>query len=94
MGRLVEGGGLRKRELPVSPALSQMRGSMIELWKTWEEAQLNQFAAMNFLLDPPGAQRPSELRKFKAEENPLCLALNSTLRKTSRVFSKKVDQKR
>jgi CubicO group peptidase (beta-lactamase class C family) len=64
---LLKTGGLRKRELPASPILSRMRDRIVNLWKSWDDAEANQIAAMNLLLDAPAAQRTGEIRKLKDE---------------------------
>ena len=60
-------GGLRKRELPASPALSKMRANIAALWNQWDEAKAKQFAAMNFFLDTPAPQRKADMQKLKDE---------------------------
>jgi CubicO group peptidase (beta-lactamase class C family) len=64
---LLKTGGLRKRELPASPILSRMRDHIVNLWKSWDDAEVKQIAAMNLLLDAPAAQRTAEIRKLKDE---------------------------
>ena len=64
---LLKTGGLRKRELPASPILSQIRGHIWNLWKSWDDAEAKQIAAMNLFLDAPVAQRRAEIQKLKDE---------------------------
>jgi len=64
---LLKTGGLRKRELPASPILSQMRDHIVNLWKSWDNAEAKQIAAMNLFLDAPAAQRRAEIQKLKDE---------------------------
>ena len=64
---LLKTGGLRKRELPPSPILSQMRGHIMNLWKSWDDAEAKQIAAMNLFLDAPASQRRAEIQKLKDE---------------------------
>jgi CubicO group peptidase (beta-lactamase class C family) len=64
---LLKTGGLRKRELPASPVLTQMRGHIWNLWKSWDDAEAKQIAAMNLFLDAPVAQRRAEIQKLKDE---------------------------
>ena len=64
---LLKSGGLRKRELPPSPILTQMRGHIVNLWKSWDDAEAKQISAMNFFLDAPAAQRIAEIRKLQDE---------------------------
>jgi CubicO group peptidase (beta-lactamase class C family) len=64
---LLKTGGLQKRELPVAPILSQMRGHIVNLWKSWDDAEAKQIAAMNLFLDAPIAQRRAEIQKLKDE---------------------------
>ena len=64
---LLKTGGLRPRELPVAPILSEMRGHIFSLWKTWNDAEAKQIASMNLFLDAPIAQRRAEIQKLKAD---------------------------
>jgi CubicO group peptidase (beta-lactamase class C family) len=64
---LLKSGGLRKRELPASPILSQMREQIVSLWKSWDDAKAKQIAAMNLFLDAPVVQRRAEIQKLKDE---------------------------
>ncbi len=64
---LLKTGGLRTRELPPSPILLQMREHIVNLWKSWDDAEAKQIAAMNFFLDATGAQRRAEIQKLKDE---------------------------
>jgi CubicO group peptidase (beta-lactamase class C family) len=64
---LLKTGGLRKRELPVSPILSQMRDHIWNLWKSWDDAEVRQIAAMNLFLDASITQRRAEIQKLKAD---------------------------
>jgi len=63
---LLRTGGLQKRELPPSPALSRMREHLINLWNDWNDAEAKSIAAMNLFLDAPAAQRRLEVRSLKA----------------------------
>ncbi len=60
-------GGLQKRELPASPVLTAMRGHIVNLWKSWDDAEAKQIAAMNLFLDAPISQRRAEMQKLKDE---------------------------
>ena len=64
---LLKTGGLQKRELPASPILSEMRGHIINLWKSWDDSEAKQIAAMNLFLDAPIPQRRAEIQKLKDE---------------------------
>src|SRR5882724_9660171 len=64
---MLKTGGLRKRELPASPILSEIRGHIWNLWKSWDDAEAKGIAAMNLFLDAPVAQRRAEIRKLKDE---------------------------
>jgi hypothetical protein len=64
---LLKTGGLRKRELPASPILSEMRGHIRNLWKSWDDAEAKQIASMNLFLDASAAQRKAEIQKLKEE---------------------------
>ncbi len=64
---LLKTGGLQKRALPASPILSQMRGHIVNLWKSWDDAEAKQIASMNLFLDAPVAQRRAEIQKLKDE---------------------------
>jgi hypothetical protein len=64
---LLKTGGLRKRELPPSPVLTQMRGRILDLWKSWDDAEAKHIAAPNLFLDAPAAQRRAEIEKLKDE---------------------------
>jgi CubicO group peptidase (beta-lactamase class C family) len=62
---LLKTGGLQKRELPVTPLLSQMHDHIVNLWKSWNDAEAKQIASMNLFLDAPVAQRRAEIQKLK-----------------------------
>ena len=64
---LLKTGGLQKRELPASPILSEMRDHIVHLWKSWDDAEAKQIAAMNLFLDAPAAQRRAEIQALKDE---------------------------
>jgi hypothetical protein len=64
---LLKTDGLQKRELPVSPILSQMRNHIVNLWTAWDNVEAKQIAAMNLFLDVPLAQRRVEIEKLKSE---------------------------
>jgi CubicO group peptidase (beta-lactamase class C family) len=64
---LLKTGGLRKRELPPTTLQSQMRESILGLWRHWDDAQAKRIAAMNLLLDAPSPQRQAEIQKLKDE---------------------------
>jgi hypothetical protein len=64
---LLKTGGLRKRELPAAPILSQMREHIVNLWKQWDDAEAKQIAAMNLFQDAPVAQRRADIQKLKDE---------------------------
>ena len=64
---LLKTGALQKRELPASPMLSKMRDHIVSLWKSWNDAEAKQIAAMNFFLDVPVNQRRAEMAKLKEE---------------------------
>jgi len=64
---LLKTGGLRKRELPASPMLAQMRDPIIKLWKSWDDAEVKRIASMNLLLDAPAPQRIAEIQTLKNE---------------------------
>jgi len=64
---LLRTGGLRKRELPASPALTKTRASLWSLWNNWDDTKARQIAAMNLFLDEPIAQRKDEIRKLKED---------------------------
>src|SRR5262249_29154140 len=64
---LLKTGGLQKRELPASPVLLKMGEHIAHLWKSWDDAEAKQIAAMNLFLDAPAAQRRAEIAKLKEE---------------------------
>ena len=64
---MVTAGGLRRRELPASPILTQMRDHVLNLWKRWDDQEAKQIAAMNLFLDVSAAQRQAEIQKLKDE---------------------------
>jgi CubicO group peptidase (beta-lactamase class C family) len=64
---LLKTGGLQKRELPPSPMLAAARGHIVNLWKSWSDAEAKSIAAMNFFLDAPSAQRQAEIAQLKSE---------------------------
>jgi len=67
MDALVKTGGLKRRELPASPILSEMRGHLWNLWKAWDDTEAKKIAAMNLFLDAPIPQRRAEIDKLKSE---------------------------
>jgi CubicO group peptidase (beta-lactamase class C family) len=64
---LLKTGGLSKRELPPTRLQSEMRDSLVGLWRRWDDAQAKRIAAMNLLLDAPSPQRQAEIEKLKDE---------------------------
>ena len=64
---LLKTGGLKRRELPPTPLLTQMRGHIFELWKSWDDTQARQIGAMNLLIDAPASQRRAEIQALKDE---------------------------
>ena len=62
---MLKTGGLRRRELPASPMLAQMREHIFHLWKSWDDAEAKQIASMNLFLDAPVAQRRAEIDETK-----------------------------
>jgi CubicO group peptidase (beta-lactamase class C family) len=63
----IKTGGLRKRELPAPAILTRMRDRIAKLWTSWSDADANEIAAMNLLLDAPASQRRDEIERLKAE---------------------------
>ena len=45
----------------------QMRDHILNLWKSWDDAEAKQIAAMNLFLDAPVTQRRVEIEKLKNE---------------------------
>ena len=64
---LLRTGGLRKRELPAAPVLTQMRDHIAKLWTSWNDKEAKEIAAMNLFLDQPVGQRREQIDKLKAE---------------------------
>jgi CubicO group peptidase (beta-lactamase class C family) len=64
---LLKTGGLRKRELPASPLLTQMRDRIARLWTSWNDKDAKEIAAMNLFLDEPVQQRRDHIERLKAE---------------------------
>jgi CubicO group peptidase (beta-lactamase class C family) len=64
---MLKSGGLRPRELPASPVLTQMREHLWSLWKSWDDAEAKKIVAMNFFLDAPSVQRRAEIEKIKSD---------------------------
>jgi len=64
---LLKTGGLQKREWTASPILSEMRTHIVNLWKSWDDAEAKKIASMNLFLDAPVAQRRAEIQKLKDE---------------------------
>jgi CubicO group peptidase (beta-lactamase class C family) len=64
---LVATGGLQKRVLPPTALQTGMRDHIWSLWKQWDDAEVQQIAAVNFLRDKPSAQRQDEIRAVKSE---------------------------
>ena len=65
--RLLQTGGLQRRELPASPFLAQMREPILSLWNHWDAAEAKRIGAMNLLLDVPSAQRDAEIQALKEQ---------------------------
>jgi hypothetical protein len=63
---MLKTGGLKKRELPPTPLQTQMREHILNLWKSWDDAEAKQIAAMNLFLDAPVAQRRAEIQELNA----------------------------
>ena len=64
---MLKTGGLRRRELPASPVLNEMREEIFSLWKSWDDRRAKRIAAMNLFLDAPVAQRRAEMERIKAD---------------------------
>ena len=64
---MLKTGGLRRRELPPTRLQSEMRESILGLWRHWDDAQAKRIAAVNLLLDAPAAERQAEIQKLKQE---------------------------
>jgi hypothetical protein len=64
---LLKTGGLRIRELPAAPILSEMREHIAHLWTRWDDSEGKQIAAMNLFLDAPMDQRRADIAKLKGE---------------------------
>jgi CubicO group peptidase (beta-lactamase class C family) len=64
---LAKTGGLVRRELSPTPLQAQMRDSILNLWKRWDDAEAKRIAAMNLFLDAPIDQRQAEIRKLKED---------------------------
>jgi CubicO group peptidase (beta-lactamase class C family) len=64
---LMATGGLKRRELPPSPALLEARDGIMELWNSWDDAKARRLGAMNLLLDVPAAQRRGDIERLQAE---------------------------
>jgi CubicO group peptidase (beta-lactamase class C family) len=62
---LLKTGALKRRELPPSQPLLEMRAHILKLWDHWDEDDVKQMAAMNFAIDFPSAQRRAEMEKLK-----------------------------
>jgi CubicO group peptidase (beta-lactamase class C family) len=60
-------GGLRAREQPPTALQTAMRDHIVNLWNNWNDAEVAQVAAVNFLLDAPSAQRQAAIRALKAD---------------------------
>jgi CubicO group peptidase (beta-lactamase class C family) len=64
---LLKTGGLQRRQLPPSPALTAMREPLWQLWRQWDDAKAKQIAAMNLFLDAPIPQRRAVIAKLQSE---------------------------
>jgi CubicO group peptidase (beta-lactamase class C family) len=64
---LLKTGGLKARELPASPQLTQTREHLLNLWKSWDDREARQIAAMNLLIDSPTAERRAEIAALKRQ---------------------------
>ena len=64
---MLKTGGLRKRELPPTTLQNETREHILNLWKRWDDTEVNRIAAVNFFLDAPSAQRQAEIRALKNE---------------------------
>jgi CubicO group peptidase (beta-lactamase class C family) len=64
---MLKTGGLKKRELPPTTRQTEMRTHVFNLWKEWNDSEVEKIAAVNFLLDAPASQRQAEIRALKNE---------------------------
>ena len=46
---------------------NEMREHVFNIWRNWNDPEVQQVAAVNFLLDAPAAQRQAEINALKAE---------------------------
>jgi CubicO group peptidase (beta-lactamase class C family) len=64
---MLKTGGLRPREWVPTPRQIEMRDHVFSLWRNWNDAEVKQIAAVNFLLDAPAEQRQAEINTVKAD---------------------------
>jgi hypothetical protein len=60
-------GSLQRREIPASPALTEMRRRIFTLWEHWDDGEAQRIGAMNLLVDVPGEQRRADIETLKRE---------------------------
>jgi CubicO group peptidase (beta-lactamase class C family) len=64
---LLKTGGLKPRELPATALQRQTREHLLSLWKSWDDREIRQIAAMNLLVDSPIADRRAEIAALKRQ---------------------------
>jgi hypothetical protein len=63
---MLKTGGLRPREWVPTARQIEMRDHVFSLWRNWNDGEVKQIAAVNFLLDAPAEQRQAEINTVKA----------------------------
>jgi CubicO group peptidase (beta-lactamase class C family) len=63
---LLKSGGLKRRQLPASRPLQELRAPILDLWNHWDDATAERIGAMNLLIDFPVAQRRAEIQSLKS----------------------------
>ncbi|MBC7926688.1 MAG: beta-lactamase family protein [Bryobacteraceae bacterium] len=64
---LRKSGALQTRQLPVAPALSGMRNSIVAIWRDNDMPGLRRSAAMNLFLDVPEPERKAQIAALQNE---------------------------
>ena len=64
---MLKTGGLRPREWVPTARQIEMRDHVFSLWRNWNDGEVKQIAAVNFLLDAPAAERQAEIAAVKAD---------------------------
>lgn len=64
---LLQTGALRKRDWTPTARQVEIAGRLRRMWDRWDEADVREYAAMNFFLDAPSPEREAELAALKRD---------------------------